>query len=231
MSEQHEESQERQEAPQTQEDPTRNLKAEMDRKFGNINDQLAQIAESLSSAQQQRQAPEPTPQVDDLEQLSYSDPKRYAEVIKNQTLQEVRAEQQRLQQQQEQQNQVISRIYNDFPEVNTPGTKLYDKVQEMVQKLPQDQRSNPANWESLVYRAALETGIKPRYLRKSSEDAADDFVMSGSRGSSSIKESRKKDELDPKTLEFARLMGMPVDKKDYVEKLKKYSKRDFRRYK
>ena len=217
-------------APETPQDPTRNLKAEMDRKFGNINDQLSKIAESLTSAQQARQ-PEPTPPADDLEQLAYSDPRRYAEVIKQQTLQEVRADQQRLQQQQEAQNQVISRIYSDFPEVNTPGHKLYDKVQEMVKALPEEQRANPASWESLVYRAALETGVKPRALRKNDDSEADDFVMSGSRGSSSIKQPRKKEDVDPRTLEFARLMGMPVDKPEYMDRLKKYSKRDFSRYK
>ena len=105
------------------------------------------------------------------------------------------------------------------------ASKLYEKVQNAIKALPQADRENPDRWESVVYRAAAESGVKPRSVRTSD----DDFVLGSSAGAPKAS-PKKEDDIDPRTVEFAKLMGIdPVKDKDRMERIKTYSKRDFKR--
>jgi len=210
-------------------DRLKNLQSEFSRKTENLENNLKTISQQL---EQLARATVKEPAQQDashaLNEAHLTDPVRYAQIIRDQALSDMRREQEAVSRVQAKNQVTISNILNEFPEASQVGHKLYDKVQELFTKMPEEERNNSANWKATVLEAALDLGVKPRSKRTPTE--TDDFVM-GSRSSGSPERTGKKDELDQRTVDFARLMGLPVDKPETMEKLKSYSNRDYRRYK
>jgi len=232
-----EKTQEGQEASSEETSPETNLKHEMQRKYGNLekglsdtNQKLEQLMQSLTTiSQQNQQAQAPAESEDDLEDLMYKNPKAYAAKIKEQTLAEIEKKQAAQAQQQAESQKVISTLVSDFPELNQPNSELYEKTQELYNNMSESEKASPATWRAVVYQAAMETGLKPKKLRKKETKSSetDDFVMSANAGRSPAK---KEVSIDDNTLKFARLMGLDVDNKETVARLQKRANRDFRDY-
>ncbi len=225
------------------EDQFKNLKSEFNRKLENqekqfeaVNAALQNIAQSLESSRTTTAAPAPATSGFDsnLEALQYSDPVKYAEIIKNQAKQEALKEFQSYQMEQSKrqqatqakQNAIIAEITREFPEATQAGHPLYDKVQEMYKSLPPDKQNDSSQWESVVYKAAFEVGVKPR-SKRSSDDPNDGFVVAGSGGfpKGGNKQAANQSAVTEGMLQFAQLLGRPVEDENYRKSLEKAAKR------
>ena len=222
----------------TPEDPTKNLKAEMDRKLGNLNDQLSQVLEKINQQPQQvsaasiadyNPAAPASKQQENLSDLIYSDPDRYTQIVQERAERAALTRIEAQQQAQAKQNEVLNKIVQEFPEVNTPGTKMYDKIQDVVKNMSPEERGDSNRWESLVYRAAMEVGVKPRSLRKAED--GDDFVLSGGSSAQRRSAAPKEPEMDPATEAFADIMFNyhpgkgKMSKEEYLQRVKEKSQR------
>lgn len=210
-----------------------NLKQEMTRKLSNVDAGFNAIQQQLAELTK-KMAPVVQPKVEapDLNTLAVTDPVEYARVIKDQTLAEVRAEQARVSQAQQYNQTVISKLLTEFPEAGQPGHQLYDKVQQILVGMSDEERNNSANWKSVVLEAALDLGIKPRSKRKADEEEPESFSFGGSSGGSRPEtKTSGKNKLDPRTIEFAALVGLDVkDQKVLADLEKTSSRKDWRKY-
>ena len=211
-------------------DPIKNIKAEMDRKLGNVdktlsdltktNQQLAQALERLTKPA----APAPEPQKQRYSEDWFSNPDSAAEKLVQEA--ERRAEKKfeaRLEQQNKQ-TQTLSSLVAEFPELTDGSAELTKKTLEIYNSLPAEDRSSPSAYRLAVKEAALELGVQPKSKRKRSE--SDDFSLSGEGRGPSRRDSA---EVVKATEEFARIMGLKVD--DNTKKnLKKHGARNWTRY-
>jgi hypothetical protein len=129
------------------------------------------------------------------------------------------------------QTQTLSQLVREYPELNDDSNPLTKKAVEIYQSMPEDEKSSPMAYKLAVKEAASELSVKP--ISKRSQEESDSYSVSGNSGSSySPANTRKKkeDDIDQKTLEFAKLLGRPVDDPAYREKLKNLSKRKWSKY-
>jgi len=215
--------------PKTQEDPLKNLKAEMDRKIGNFEskvDQMAQTNQQLL-AQIQALATPPAKQADsdDFDDLFIDNPKEAARRIKEETAAEIRAEIEQHQKTQQKQTRVLTQLTQKFPELGDPASELTQKAVEIYNAMDADEQTDPRSYKLAVGDAALELGIQPLNKRKKKpQDDDDDSFSVASSGNPEAGKTRTKT-LDPKTVEVARLMGLDIENEKVLDNLKKRAKR------
>lgn len=207
-----------------------NIKAEMQRKYSNLEQGLTATNQKLAELMNVLNSPKPPVQAqpEDLEDLMYKNPQAFIQKVTSQV--EAKVEQ-RLNVEKQKQNEIqttISNLVSDFPELNKVEHPLYEKAQEIYGSMTEAQKANPAYWESAVYRAAAETGIKPKKMRKKEESENDDFVLGGNKRNKSSKQEN--DEVSVGTIEFAKRLGLDVSKKETLERLKARSKKNFGGY-
>lgn len=228
------------------EDRVKNLQSEFNRKLENQEKQFTAMSEALSNinnmlassqaASQSASSPSVSSGFNssELESLQYSDPAKYASIIKEQAKKEAlqefqsfQAEQnKRVQATQAKQNAIIAEITREFPEATQAGHPLYDKVQEMYKTLSPEQQNDSGQWENLVYKAAFEVGVKPR-SKRSKDDPNDGFVVSGGSGTfpKSGQSSKSQTHITQRMKEFAALLGRPVEDEKYMKSLEKAAAR------
>jgi hypothetical protein len=217
-------------------DPTQNIKAEFGRKIGNLESEVSKLAQTnqqlLAHIQQMAVTNKPAePAKEDIEDLWYKDPRKAAAAIKNEAKREISEEMNRSSQAQAKQTQTLSQLVREYPELNDDSNPLTKKAVEIYQSMPEDEKSSPMAYKLAVKEAASELSVKP--ISKRSQEESDSYSVSGNSGSSySPANTRKKkeDDIDQKTLEFAKLLGRPVDDPAYREKLKNLSKRKWSKY-
>lgn len=215
-------------------DTYKNLKAEVDRKLGNITEELQktqqmnaqlllQLQQSQKASAVQSQPSTPEPSIGDL---IYENPNKAAEIIKRQAKDEVLAQVRAEQQAQQRQADVISRLVMDYPELSDASNPLTKKAVERYTAMSEMDRQSPASYESAVLRAAVELGVKPRSQRES--DPSDGFTLGSnqSRGDS----KKAEEEADKSMMAFAQLLGVDVKSEDVKKRLKGRQRKNWLKY-
>lgn len=202
----------------------KNVKAEFDRKLGNIEKTnqalLAQLQVLAQPKPPVREAPTKKP----LKDLWYDDPdaaaKEIAAKATNDTLAQIRAENAV----QQKKGNVIQGLYREYPELQDYDHPLTTKAVELFEKMTDEEKANPIAYKLAVKEAAEELDIKTKAKRKPKEDD-DAFSLGGGKGGDKPARSKKSGELDPKTVAFAKLVGLNTDDEKVLTSLKQKADR------
>lgn len=215
-------------------DPVKELKSEFARKTENIlelvnaqNQKMEQMVQAMIQSQRQQQQQNPAKEQEDLEQLAMNNPAAFAaKVAENATAKALEAQERLAQQQNERRNQearILTDLVTDYPELNDKTSDLYQEAIRSYEKLSPSDKNNPMSWKAAIRDAAAELGVVPAKKRKQS--GGDDFVSPGSSGGTSSTRGKGSSSISDKTLQFAQLLGRPVDDEDYKKRLQKYAER------
>jgi len=207
------------------EDPIVQLKGEFTRKLSNTESQLTELKKAndvlLHELKKLSQpAPKPQAKEDDIESIMYTDPRRYTEMVEERAEARIMNKLNQANQVQQKQNNVISSLTNEYPELMNTDHELTRKAVEIYSQLPDEDKTSPMAYKLAVKEAAMELGVKPRSKRSDEESYA--F------GGSSSQPRKKKESLDASTVDFARMMGLNVDDPKVKERLSKRAQRDWR---
>lgn len=165
---------------------------------------------------------------DDIETLMITNPKKAYEKIKAEVSNEVHASVNSQNNAVMEFNQTFSTLASEYPEIADQSSKLYARGKQLLAEFSNGKANDAAALERAVLKAATEQGVLP--MKHRAQQSNDDDTYSGSGNSSSSndngrRKSSKKDDLDPRTIDLARLMGRPVDDPKYIERLKDIQKK------
>lgn len=208
-------------------DEIKNLKEEMNRKFGNLEKSNQALINSLQAIT----AKKPTPIAEDpdaedpYQKVWYDKPGVAAKQIRSEATQDTLAIIRQEQAEQNKKNQMIQGLYREYPELTDFNNPLSMKSVEFFDKLTDEEKNSPLSYKLAVKEAAEELGVMPKSKRKV-EDDGDAFALTG-KGSATpaTTRSRRGSGVPDATIEFARHMGMDVDDEKVVERLKKRNER------
>lgn len=219
-------------APETQADPSQNLKAEFDRKLENLRNELAQsnqqlasiIQSQLANAQQQSVASAPESQ----EQYDLYEPEgqnkfmeKIGQIVDNKVSGAIKTYEDRSLKQHQ--------IYSDFPELQQANHPFTQEVSRMYGSLSPEQKKDDNYFQTIIYQVAARQGLKPQQFREST----DDFTLGSSRGEKTMAPKDAPEDNDgiaPGSMAWMKLLneqGAPVDpnNKEHLALLKKFSQR------
>lgn len=207
-----------------------NLKQEMSRKLGNYESKLNELAQTNQALLQKlSQLTQPKPisvktDDDDMDKLWYDDPRKAAAKIKEQTKAEIMAEYQKDQEYKSRTQSTLASLVNDYPELNDATSDLTKRAVEIYNSMSDGDKTSPVAYKAAVREAASDLGILPIKKRIVSDD--DSFSGSSSNTSSgATKRASKKDDLDPRTIAFAKLVGLKIDDENVKNRVKERAKR------
>lgn len=207
-------------------DEIKNLKAEMDRKIGNIEKTNQALLTQLQViANNPKKETPPPPEKKSIRDTWYEDPDAAANMIvkkaKNDALTEIRSENAA----QAKKSGVIQKLYQEYPELQDFDNPLTVKAVEIFEKLPEEEKAHPMAYRLAVKEAAEDLDIKPKAKRKAKEEADDSFALTGGTGNASKTRSRRSGELDQRTVDFAKLVGLDPSNEKTQANLKKHAER------
>lgn len=210
-----------------QPDPINNVKAEFGRKMGNIEAQLAELANTTKSLMDKIQPKAPVQEESD-DELLYSKPaefkKKLVDTVETKVSQIIEHQNRAANERQ----QTLAALVREFPELNQADTELHTETLKALESLPKELQASPYGYRTAVYQAAATLGVQPKSKRKPTpKENADDFSFSGSRSNAPKKQ---KAELDPKLLMTAELMGIDITNEKEIEELKKHSGKKISRF-
>lgn len=129
---------------------------------------------------------------------------------------------------------VIRGLYKDFPELQDTDHPLTVKAIELFEKMTDEEKQSPLAYKIAVKDAADELEIKPKAKRKAASDEDDSYSLGGGNSrysdGGSNRDKKKSNKLDPRTVEFGKLMGLKMDDPKVVENLQKHAGRGWNRY-
>jgi hypothetical protein len=203
-----------------------NFQKEMDRKLSNTNKQIEALLQSQNQLLQQfaPKKQEESSEVDSVGQLLYSDPdkalKLHAKKVKEETIKEVT----QTMEQQAKTQQVIQGLVSEYPDLQDLSTPLAKKTLEIYESLPDSDKNSSMSYKLAVKEAAESLDILPKSKRKQDND---DFSLSSGGYNRGEKGAPR---LDPRSIEFAKAMGVNIEDKEVAKRVAGYAKRDFSRY-
>jgi hypothetical protein len=217
-------------------DDVKNLKAEFDRKLTNLDATNKQLVASLQALAKQVAPPvkkEPEAKTKKLQDVWYDDPETSKKMIVEETLSILQSQQQKGQEAAQKTQKIMQALQKDFPELKDIDDPLSQKAIEIFEKYSEEEKQNPIAYKLAVKEAAEEIGVKPKSKRTSSDDD-DAFSLSQStaKGGREHEPGKRRGKLDPRTMEFAKLMGVDVENEKVVESLKTRQRevRDWMKY-
>lgn len=231
-------------ADTTAADLIKNTKAEMDRKLGNVESTISQLAETNKALAAQLAAlnkpkPAETPARKSYGEMFYDDENAtLTQVEQNATNRAVEV-MSKLNQTETKRQQIIGQMVNEYPELMDANTDLRKKAVENFNSLSKEEQADPQAYKVAVRDAAADLGLLPKSKRKAEDAVADkeeenedddSFTLNKSGGDAQAArkaDRRKKDDgkISQETLLFAELLGRPVDDEKYKERLAKAAKR------
>lgn len=209
-------------------DPLKNVKAEFDRKLGNVNQQLEQTNKTLSGLVGQLQAmakpaaaqQKPAPTIDkEIEDSWYDSPAKAASLIAERAKNEIRQELQSAGAIQQKTTNTLNALVSEFPELSDQEHEFTKRAIAIYSEMPEDEKSSPASYKAAVREAALEMGVKPRSKRTEDDDnfslrSGGNYSSRGDGGN-----ARRRNTLDPAVADFARMVGVNPDDPKVKERL------------
>lgn len=208
------------------EDLVKNTKAEFDRKLGNFESQVKQLQDTNNALAQKLDGLKPVAPVAAVKPLRerfYEDEESTLRSIKDEAKAEAKAEMNSVIQTQ----QTVGEMVAQYPELSDDNNALTKKAKEIHANLPAHLQGTPYAVRIAVREAAADLGIVTKSKRKEEIVVEDDAAVGGAgQGGGSAKSRREKEgEMDDRTLQFAELLGRPVDDEKYIERLKKVGQR------
>lgn len=205
----------------TQPDPIQNVKAEMNRKFDNLTNELRSIASKLSTPPQQTQT---QPQKKKLADLAITDEDAFERELETRVAEKASTIISQHQTAQAKQQAVIGSLVAEFPELSSADHDLTKRAVEIHNTLSDEERANPAvAYKLAVQNAAIELGIRPKSKRTQSSE---DFSLGSSSGPRPGRKPAGSD-IDPNTEAFAQMLGLNTSDPKVKERLKARSKRQY----
>lgn len=218
---------------ETPADPVKNVKAEMDRKLGNIEttvQQLAQTNQALAAQLQkmQEKKPESTGTQKPWKDRFYENEDAALNEVEENATRRATEAMRNLQAIEQRKQNAVNQMVNDYPELAIESP-LKAKSVEIFNALSKEEQADPNAIKLAVREAAADLGMLPKSKRKEEVTDNDDdtFSLSGKGGSEGKKGRRgqKSGDLAQETLDFAELLGRPVDDEKYIARLKKANER------
>lgn len=215
-------------APKADDTAIKNLKAEYDRKIGNLEAMNKRILDQVAATMK----PQAAVKEDKLDDAWFDSPRKAADMVKAELREEAAVVQQT--------NATLAKLVQDFPELNDTNSELYKKAVEIYDGFsPQDKLNPSIAYRAAVREAAIETDTKP--VSKRSRDSDDDFSLAGSGGARPRSGGRRGENLSKNTTDFAKIMAESVsepalkarlnpDTPEARERLKNHSKRTWKHY-
>jgi flagellar biosynthesis/type III secretory pathway chaperone len=215
-------------------DPIKNVKEEFSRKLSNTDSKIDQLAKQnealiaqLAAISSTKAAPQAAAaKTEDLSDLMYSDPQRYAQVIEERAEARIMGKLNDMNTANQKQTSVMAGIMSDYPELGDADHQLTKKAVEIFAALDESDKKSPISYKLAAQQAAMELGVKPKSKRTESDDYS---IMSSSSSSSSRKKS-KKSEISPVTQNFAEIMGMDMSDEGLKQRLAERSGRNWNKY-
>ena len=206
-------------------DPITQLKGEFNRKLGDTNKLIEQMAETNKALTAKLEAlvnPKTPPKKEEsLDALMYSDPKRYTQLIEeratSKAVEIVRAETQG-------QGMIQARIAElvaEYPELSDNNSDLTKQTVELLKGVNAMQKADPTTYEYAVLKAAQHLDVKPKSKRPKQED---DFIAPTYSSPKARQGRQTEDRVIKENKDFAKQVGVNLDddkkKAVYLEKLR-----------
>jgi hypothetical protein len=209
-------------------DPIKNVKAEFERKLGNVDQQMAAIKQStdtLLNFVRSQQAAKPAAPAVKLEDVWLDNHEAAAAIVVDRATQAI---EQKLNQREANNTRTattIQKLVSEFPELSSSDHELTMKANEVYNSMSEDEKTSPVAYKAAVNAAALDLGYMPKAKR--TEEYEEAFALRG--GNSATRNTRRGREpsLAQETLDFAALVGLDTDSKEVKESLKARSTRDY----
>lgn len=184
-----------------------NMKSEFNRKMTNIEQRVTPKVQEIVEEES-------------LEDLVYSNPKKFTEKITQQAQEAAN----RALNHRQKDAEVISNLIYEYPELQDKNSELFKQAVKVYENMSPEEQNNPLARKLAVKEAAMELEVKPRHKRS---QQTDDFSMDGSSAyNSSNRSNRSREkEVSDQTLAFAQAVGMNVNDPKVVEALKIRSQR------
>lgn len=220
-----------------------NYQSEVSRKLQETQEAMVrsnqELLERLSANfQQPKQKAEPENSVNDWDELVYDkkmSPKEFANQIEERVSQRVDNVIENRTRATQAITSAVSEITAKFPEFANQNSEASQLALEKYKKLPSHMANTPEGARIVMLEAAAELGYvsMDRRPKQTSNDDDGAFSMSGNKGSSSSRQSSRKDkELTDNTLAFAAALGLNVGDNKQKDRLKDRAKRtEWNRYK
>lgn len=205
-----------------------NQKAEMQRKFENTNAELNQMKQMLLSL-----TAKPTPQEEPEEELDVFEPakvKKYVEKKVSSAIKSVKDEQNEMNRKAQERQGVIYSMGQEYPEILQPTSEMAQEAIRIIDSLPLHEQESPTAVKAAILEAAMNKGVVPKSKRKASGKDDNEHFQIGKGKPAGDGKKPSDDEVDSATLEWSQLLGRDVSKKEVKDKLKSYSKRNWRQY-
>jgi hypothetical protein len=203
-------------------DPVKNLKSEVSRKFDNISEQLRTQAEQMQAMLSSLQAAKSTPAAPVEEPDPIVDPVAFKARIKEEAKSEIRSE---INLSQATQSEIM-RLQAMYPEFGENDSKAAKIALQKFQSLNPALKGTPEGAKLVMMETAAELGLIPASRRRRSE-SEDDYTVGGSPSAAAPqrgKQTSKK--VDDLTLAFASYIGIDVNDQNTRKELEKYAQRD-----
>ncbi len=219
-------------SPESDNDPVRNLKAEMNRKLSNSDAKLQELANTNMALMQKLEEisrsvskPQSAQNHEDMSDIFYKDPSRFAQIVEERASAKAEKAASQREQAMRKTQGVLGQLQNEFPELADSGADLTRKSVEIYNSLPDEEKASSMSYRLAVQSAAIELGIQPKSKRPVSDEPTGSSSSNGRSGS-----SRRKEKLTPETEELAAIFGIDTSKSEVKERLIKSTNRNWSQY-
>lgn len=219
-------------------DPITNIKGEMNRKFGNLESQMAEMKKSndaLAAAIKNRDAaasvnqPAASAKDSDIDTEWFENPAAARTKLKE----ELRTEMRQENDENSRRQGTIAELVGQFPELSNGEHEFTKRAVEIYNSMSDSEKRSPISYKAAVNQAALEKGVIPKSKRQDPEES-DDFTLSGN-GSSGVRQTERArnrgSKIDQATVDFGRLVGLDMDDEKVKERIKtSHGRRSYGKY-
>lgn len=210
---------------QSQPDPIKNLKSEMDRKLGNLEQSNQKLLEAIQGLTTKKA--DPPVAAKKVSDVIYEDADAAAEII------EKRAEERVMKRidEREQYNGTIAALYNDYPELSDGQSEMTKKTLSYLSQYPEAQRKNPTFIKLAARDAAAELGVMTK--NKRGNGGGDDFSFGGGNsGGGKARDTKRTSAEDDMILRTAEVLGVDISDPKKKERVlsRKRNEREWLQY-
>lgn len=210
-------------APVVPNEELKNLKAEMNRKLENLEKSQKDLLAALKSPPPAVKKSVAT-QEKEMKDIWFEDPDLATKMIQDSTMRRFDERLAAANEAQVKTNSTLQSLYKEYPELSDMENPLTKKSVEVFEKMTAEEKANPVAYRAAVREAADELDIRPKSKRKQSDDG-DNFSLSsssarGGRDENSGGGASRNKRLDPRTVEFAKLLGLDMDDQKTVDRVK-----------
>jgi hypothetical protein len=201
--------------PPPPEDQYKNIKGEFNRKIDKTNELVnqliqsqAQLQEALGRIAQPAAAPAAKGKEEKLEDIMYTDPARYTQIIEERATERALTKMRSETTTQSSVNQAIAQLVAEYPELADAENELTKASAEILKGVSDSERTNPRTYEYAVMKAAQKLEVQPKSKRKQSED---EFVAPSYSSPQARSKKRSTEQVVNQNKDFGRAVGVNLD--------------------